>query len=70
MNNPPFIQCSSQLYVNFLVSFFSFSCIIVVYIICGILINKYVRHIEGKEAFPNYLFWIDFPFLVKVCAHK
>ncbi|CAH3032886.1 unnamed protein product [Porites evermanni] len=43
----------------------SFTCIVVVYIICGILINIYIRHIEGKEAFPNYLFWVDVPFLVK-----
>jgi len=38
-----------------------------VYIIGGILLNKYARHIEGKEAFPNYSFWTDLPSLIKVC---
>ena len=55
---------------SFLFFSFSFTCVVVVYIICGILINIYIRHIAGKEAFPNYLFWIDFPFLVKVWVHK
>ena len=55
---------------SFLLFSFSFTCIVVVYIICGILINIYIRHIAGKEAFPNYLFWVDFPFLVKVWVHK
>ena len=55
---------------SFLLFSFSFTCVVVVYIICGILINIYIRHIAGKDAFPNYLFWIDFPFLVKVWVHK
>jgi len=42
----------------------AFFCILVVYIIGGILVNKYARHIEGKEAFPNYSFWTDLPSLI------
>ena len=58
-------HCNLRL-CSFLLFSLSFTCIVVVYIICGILINIYIRHIEGKEAFPNYLFWVDVPFLVKV----
>ncbi|KAJ7384165.1 hypothetical protein OS493_023494 [Desmophyllum pertusum] len=43
----------------------TFSCIIIVYIMCGILLNKYARQVEGKEVFPNYSFWADFPYLIK-----
>lgn len=43
----------------------AFSCLLVIYIACGILVNKYARHKEGKEVFPNYSFWADFPFLIK-----
>lgn len=43
----------------------TFSCLLIVYIICGILFNKYARQVEGKEVFPNYSFWADFPYLVK-----
>jgi len=43
----------------------TFFCILIVYIIGGILVNKYARHIEGKEAFPNYSFWTDLPSLIK-----
>ncbi|CAH3175208.1 unnamed protein product [Porites lobata] len=43
----------------------SFSCLLIVYISGGILVNVYVKHIKGKEAFPNYTFWVDLPFLVK-----
>ena len=47
-----------------------FSCILIAYIIGGILINKYAKHVDGKEAFPNYSFWADFPYLIKVCFYK
>jgi len=43
----------------------TFSCILIAYIIGGILINKYAKHVDGKEAFPNYSFWADFPYLIK-----
>lgn len=43
----------------------TFSCLLVAYIICGVLFNKYARQVEGKEVFPNYSFWADFPYLVK-----
>ena len=49
---------------------FSFSCLLIVYISGGILVNVYVKHIKGKEAFPNYTFWVDLPFLVKVCNRQ
>ena len=47
--------------------FFRFSCLLIAYIVCGILFNKYAREVEGKEVFPNYSFWADFLYLVKVC---
>lgn len=40
---------------------------LIAYVIGGILFNKYARQVEGKEVFPNYSFWADFPYLVKVC---
>jgi len=43
----------------------TFFCVLIVYMIGGILLNKYARHIEGKEAFPNFSFWTDLPSLVK-----
>ncbi|XP_068715342.1 uncharacterized protein [Montipora foliosa] len=45
-----------------LIAFFS---LLLAYAIIGTLFNKYVRHKEGKEVFPNYEFWIDLPVLVK-----
>ncbi|KAL9966511.1 hypothetical protein ACROYT_G024596 [Oculina patagonica] len=42
-----------------------FSCLVIAYIVCGILVNKYARELEGKEVFPNYSFWADVPYLIK-----
>jgi len=40
--------------------------LVVVYVIIGILINRYGRGIESMpELLPNHSFWADFPFLVK-----
>ena len=37
------------------------------YFIIGILVNRYGRGIESMpELIPNYFFWADIPFLVKV----
>ena len=37
------------------------------YFIIGILVNRYGRGIESMpELIPNYSFWADVPFLVKV----
>ncbi|XP_065053220.1 uncharacterized protein LOC135682309 [Rhopilema esculentum] len=39
--------------------------LVVVYLIGGVLINKFVRHEENSELFPNKTFWKGFPVLVK-----
>lgn len=43
-----------------------FACIIIVYLIVGILVMKFVKGASGKDVVPNVGFWSDFPFLVKV----
>jgi len=35
------------------------------YILLGIILNKYVRKLETAEYFPNIVFWREFPSLVK-----
>ncbi|KYQ94493.1 hypothetical protein DLAC_04798 [Tieghemostelium lacteum] len=41
-------------------------CATVVYIGAGMIINAKVRHLHGKEMFPNHQFWTDtFPGLIK-----
>ena len=37
-----------------------------VYLVAGILFNKYSKGATGKELIPNVNFWTDFPLLVKV----
>ena len=37
-----------------------------VYLVAGVLFNKYSKGASGKELIPNVSFWIDFPLLVKV----
>lgn len=40
--------------------------LVLMYVIVGILINRYGRGIESiPELLPNHSFWADFPFLVK-----
>eukprot|EP00111_Clytia_hemisphaerica_P009524 TCONS_00027924-protein len=39
--------------------------LIIVYMVSGILINKYVRKVEKGDEFPNKNFWKDFPGLIK-----
>lgn len=39
--------------------------LITVYVIGGIVINKYLRKFEGESYLPNKSFWKDFPSLVK-----
>ena len=48
--------------------FFSFGCVLLVYIVAGVLFNKFHRGASGKEVIPNVNFWMDFPLLVKVCG--
>ena len=38
------------------------------YIVAGVLFNKFHRGATGKEVIPNVNFWMDFPLLVKVCG--
>ena len=41
--------------------------LLLMYFIIGILVNRYGRGIESMpELIPNYSFWADVPFLVKV----
>lgn len=51
----------------FLCSFFA---LLVVYLVAGILFNKYHKGATGKEVIPNVNFWTDFPLLVKVGMYK
>jgi len=40
-------------------------CFGIVYLAGGLVVNKLVRHQEGLEIIPNYVFWISIPGLVK-----
>ena len=52
-------------------SLFSFFPLVLMYIIIGVLINRYGRGVESMpELLPNHSFWADFPFLVKVKKYK
>lgn len=42
-----------------------FGSLLLVYIVAGILFNKFHRGATGKEVIPNVNFWMDFPLLVK-----
>jgi len=42
-----------------------FISLVVVYLVAGILFNKYSKGATGKELIPNVNFWTDFPLLVK-----
>ena len=48
--------------------FFSFGSVLLVYIVAGVLFNRFHRGASGKEVIPNVNFWMDFPLLVKVCG--
>ena len=39
---------------------------VVTYVVVGVLVMKYRKGAQGVELIPNYHFWKDFPFLVKV----
>ncbi|XP_057293141.1 uncharacterized protein LOC130621806 [Hydractinia symbiolongicarpus] len=39
--------------------------IIFLYVVIGVIVNKYIRKLEGEEVFLNIKFWKDFPSLVK-----
>lgn len=60
--NPP--SSSSKLSTGSIlcILFFVF---LIIYVIGGLLINKYVRHKEGSEIVPNRDFWKDVPSLIK-----
>ncbi|XP_045169913.1 cation-dependent mannose-6-phosphate receptor-like [Mercenaria mercenaria] len=42
-----------------------FFAVLVVYLIAGVVFNKFVRHNTGKELMPNVTLWVAFPGLVK-----
>ncbi|XP_006819098.1 uncharacterized protein LOC102807910 [Saccoglossus kowalevskii] len=39
--------------------------LVVVYLIGGILFNKFIRHAEGSDVIPNKQFWAALPALIK-----
>ena len=44
-----------------------FFVLLLVYVIAGLLFKRYHKGVESlPEMFPNYSFWADFPFLIKV----
>ena len=47
-------------------SFFRLVVTIVLYLVLGILINRYLRNKQGKDLIPNVSFWVDLLPLVKV----
>ena len=47
-------------------SIFSFVVLLFVYIVGGVIFQRYVRGASGKEVIPNVGFWEEFPLLVKV----
>ncbi|CAL1534096.1 unnamed protein product [Lymnaea stagnalis] len=42
-----------------------FFVLLIVYLIAGIIFQKFVRKAEGKEILPNFSFWSGFPSLVR-----
>ncbi|BFY97563.1 hypothetical protein BsWGS_00603 [Bradybaena similaris] len=42
-----------------------FFVLLIVYILGGLLFQIFVRKAQGAEMLPNYIFWKEFPFLVK-----
>ncbi|KAK3589043.1 hypothetical protein CHS0354_007992 [Potamilus streckersoni] len=45
-----------------------FVSLVFLYIVGGILFQTFVRKATGKERFPNYDMWRQFPVYVKVCS--
>ena len=39
---------------------------VVGYIVVGMLVMRFYRGAQGLEMIPNFSFWKDFPFLLKV----
>ena len=37
------------------------------YLVAGVLFNKFHKGASGKEVIPNVNFWMDFPLLIKAC---
>jgi len=40
-------------------------CLVVVYIVAGVLVNRFLRHQQGLDLIPQKEFWFGLPFLVK-----
>ena len=53
----------STVYSPFLLRFLA---AVVTYMVVGVLVKKYWKGAHGVELIPNFHFWKDFPFLVKV----
>lgn len=45
-----------------------FLVIVVIYLVVGVLVNKFVRGATGAELIPNRSFWAELPSLIKVCV--
>ena len=39
---------------------------VVIYVVGGILVMRFVRGARGVEMIPHYTFWSDFPLLIRV----
>ena len=48
----------------------SFSVLVVVYIVGGVLFMKFARGAEGKEVIPNVNFWSELPGNIKVVCYR
>ena len=46
--------------------FYRFIVVVATYFIVGGLIMYFMRGARGVEVIPNYTFWKDLPFLIKV----
>ena len=57
---------SDLVYVYTPLSVLRFLVAVVTYVVVGVLVMKYRKGAQGVELIPNYHFWKDFPFLVKV----
>ena len=47
---------------------FRFLAAVITYFIVGVIVMKFYKGATGKELVPNYEFWSDLPFLIKVRA--
>ena len=59
------LYCSWELVLSFRLLVFA-----IVYMVGGIIINKYARKVEKGDEFPNKNFWKELPGYIKVSITK